>query len=103
MQTGHAKVVKKLKEYLDEEAKDKGRSTNPSGCDAVGVEVLVPQQEDFSNCGLFILHYVEKLLKDDGAIRHFIHVRLSHGSLFLASLLSADLAPFPLRRRPRAT
>lgn len=75
LQGPHTKVVNRLRLYLDEEAKDKKQVDNPSGVDAVGVEVYVPQQEGYSNCGLYILHYVERFLRDDGAIRNFIHVR----------------------------
>ena len=79
LQGPHGKVVNKLKAYLDDEARDKKGVENPSVCDAVGVEVLVPTQEGFSNCGLYILHYVERLLRDNGQIRHFIHVSRTQG------------------------
>lgn len=74
LEGSHNRVVNRLKTYLDEEAIDKKRHDNPAGCDAVGVEVFVPLQEGYSNCGLYILHYVERFLRDDGAIRNFIHV-----------------------------
>jgi len=83
LQSAHGKVVNKLRSYLDDEARDKKQVEEPSGCDAVGVEVYVPQQEGYSNCGLYILHYVERFLLDNAKIRDFIHV----SSALLADVL----------------
>ena len=59
----HSPTCKILKEYLAEEAKDKKGvelAFNPSGMTGKGI----PEQDNFCDCGVFVLGYMEEFLKD---------------------------------------
>lgn len=58
----HSPTCKTLKDYLENEAQDKKGvklALNPSGMKAKGI----PQQNNFCDCGVFILGYMEEFLK----------------------------------------
>jgi sentrin-specific protease 7 len=57
-------TIKALKEYLREEAKAK-RSMKVEDKDLQGINAKgIPTQQNFSDCGLFLLAYLEMFLKD---------------------------------------
>ncbi|GAA6015130.1 hypothetical protein JCM10207_003612 [Rhodosporidiobolus poonsookiae] len=62
--SGHPAVVKKLAEYLVSEAKSKLKRTEDDIDPSVieGFRVDVPQQPNFCDCGLYLLHFVEQFL-----------------------------------------
>ncbi|THV05195.1 hypothetical protein K435DRAFT_116251 [Dendrothele bispora CBS 962.96] len=51
----HPKAIKTLNRYLQLEAENKKKTTNTS--DAVGKLVQVPLQPNFSDCGIYLLHF----------------------------------------------
>lgn len=60
----HSKTVRHLKEYVVEEGKSK-RSMSSSIDDIKGMNAKgIPQQQNFCDCGLFLLGYIEKFLQD---------------------------------------
>ncbi|GAA5937981.1 uncharacterized protein JCM15063_005430 [Sporobolomyces koalae] len=60
----HDAVVEKLKKYLDMEAKTKLGSDWTAAHKVQGISVKVPQQQNYCDCGLYILHFVERFLAD---------------------------------------
>ena len=57
-------VINRLKSYLQLEAKDKlNRLTSKSNCS--GHIVKVPQQENYTDCGCFLVQFVEEFFKCD--------------------------------------
>lgn len=58
----HPNVFKTLRDYLVDEAREK-RGMNISKDDLHGVYAKVPKQSNFCDCGVFLLHYVEKFLE----------------------------------------
>ncbi|PHH78099.1 hypothetical protein CDD80_7392 [Ophiocordyceps camponoti-rufipedis] len=89
--TSHSPTTKALKEYLVEEARDKKNvdlAILPNGMKAKDV----PTQNNFCDCGLFVLGYVEEFLKDPyGNAR----------KLLMREPLGWDLQPSALRNRIR--
>ncbi|PFH61316.1 hypothetical protein XA68_17671 [Ophiocordyceps unilateralis] len=87
----HSSTIKALKEYLAEEARDKKKvdlAILPNGMKAKDV----PTQNNFCDCGLFVLGYVEEFLKDpDGNARRLLE----------KELLGWDMQPSRLRKRMR--
>ncbi|CAG9999686.1 unnamed protein product [Clonostachys byssicola] len=69
----HSPTCKILKEYLGEEAKDKKGvelSASPPGMTGKGI----PEQDNFCDCGVFVLGYMEAFLQDpDEAYRKLLH------------------------------
>eukprot|EP00898_Chlorokybus_atmophyticus_P005516 jgi/Chlat1/5966/Chrsp4S06179 len=66
MKGGHNKVDQYLCEYLAaawEERAQQSRTTNPFPQIPV-LRPKVPQQDNYSDCGLFLLYYVERFCKD---------------------------------------
>ena len=60
----HSHVIKVLKQYLYEEGKAKrGTEFNVSIVKGITAK-SIPQQSNFSDCGLYMLGYVEKFLED---------------------------------------
>lgn len=72
----HSPTCRILKEYLAEEAKDKKGAElafNPSGMTGKGI----PEQDNFCDCGVFVLGYMEEFLKDpDEASRRLLQKEL---------------------------
>ncbi|KAJ6783791.1 hypothetical protein PWT90_04394 [Aphanocladium album] len=70
--SNHSATCKALKEYLVEEAKDKKNIelvSVPGGMKARGI----PEQNNFCDCGVFVLGYMEEFLKDpDGIVRKIL-------------------------------
>ena len=61
----HAVAVRALKTYLVEEAKDKLGSAPFSEADIRGMNAKgIPQQQNFCDCGLFLLGYMDKFVED---------------------------------------
>ncbi|TQV93578.1 Ulp1 protease family protein [Cordyceps javanica] len=61
--SNHSATCKALKDYLVEEAKHKRNielATLPGGMNASGI----PKQENYCDCGIFVLGYIEALLKN---------------------------------------
>lgn len=87
----HAPTIKALKEYLIEEAKAKKGitlETIPTGMTARGV----PEQNNFCDCGVFVLGYMEEfLINPDEAAR----------KLFLKEELGWNIRPSGLRNQMR--
>ncbi|KAF5601103.1 protease ULP2 [Fusarium subglutinans] len=71
--SSHSPTCKCLKEYLFEEAKHKKGleiTSVPSGMTARGI----PMQDNFCDCGVYVLGYMENFLKDpDEAVRRLLH------------------------------
>lgn len=61
----HPNVFKTLRDYLVDEAKEK-RGMDISKDSLHGVYAKVPTQSNFCDCGVFLLHYVEKFLNNPG-------------------------------------
>lgn len=57
-------TLRNLKQYLTQEAKSK-RNMEVDIAQIKGINAKVPQQENFSDCGLFLLGYLSKFLEDD--------------------------------------
>jgi len=57
----HVQTIKALRDYLVEEAKAK-RDMDIAKEDIVGVHAKVPTQSNHCDCGVFLLHYVERFL-----------------------------------------
>lgn len=68
----HSATCRALKDYLVEEAKDKKNinlTTVPGGMKARGI----PEQNNFCDCGVFVLGYMEEFLKDpDSLVRKIL-------------------------------
>ncbi|KAK7142084.1 hypothetical protein R3I94_011699 [Phoxinus phoxinus] len=63
--SGRSSVVQILQEYLLEEWKVKMGSQQSFGKEVMkGWSPLVPQQDNFTDCGIYVLQYVESFLKD---------------------------------------
>lgn len=63
--TAHAQTVKVLKQYLREEASDKRGQMEFDEKELQGVTAKqIPQQDNFCDCGLFLLGYMEKFFDD---------------------------------------
>jgi len=58
-------TLKVLKEYLKAEAKIKRGGMEVDTTQINGINAKVPQQDNFSDCGLFLLGYMSKFLEDD--------------------------------------
>ncbi len=58
-------TTKTLKQYLREEAKSKRGGMEVDTAQIKGINAKVPLQENFSDCGLFLLGYASKMLEDD--------------------------------------
>lgn len=71
--SSHAPTCRCLKDYLLEEARHKKGleiTTLPSGMTARGI----PMQDNFCDCGVYVLGYMENFLKDpDEAVRRLLH------------------------------
>ncbi|CAG9943387.1 unnamed protein product [Clonostachys rosea f. rosea IK726] len=69
----HSPTCRILKEYLGDEAKDKKGvelSASPPGMTGKGI----PEQDNFCDCGVFVLGYMEAFLQDpDEAYRKLLH------------------------------
>jgi Ulp1 family protease len=59
----HVGTIKLLREYLVDEAKSKRQMDIPKE-DIAGLHAKVPKQVNYCDCGIFLLHYVEKFLQD---------------------------------------
>ncbi|KAL8781954.1 MAG: hypothetical protein Q9213_005793 [Squamulea squamosa] len=69
--TAHALTVKVLKQYLREEAKDKRGQMEFDEKELQGATAKqIPQQDNFCDCGLFLLGYMEKFFDNP---RRFIN------------------------------
>lgn len=90
--SAHPPTCRALKEYLIQEAKAKrglDLAVLPSGMTAKGI----PEQDNFCDCGVFVLGYMEEFLKDpDEAAR----------KLLLKEALDWDIRPSQLRHRIRS-
>ncbi|GAA5883975.1 hypothetical protein JCM6882_002089 [Rhodosporidiobolus microsporus] len=66
----HAEPIKYLKHYLGAEAKKKLNMTDDevAHLEAIGIDVRLPMQPNFCDCGLYLLHFVEKFLDDPSRI-----------------------------------
>uniref|UniRef100_A0A8C1WR65 SUMO specific peptidase 6b n=1 Tax=Cyprinus carpio TaxID=7962 RepID=A0A8C1WR65_CYPCA len=63
--SGRASVVQILQEYLQEEWKVKMGSEQSFGNGVMdGWSPIVPKQDNYTDCGIFLLQYVESFLKD---------------------------------------
>ncbi|GAA5979361.1 hypothetical protein JCM5350_003880 [Sporobolomyces pararoseus] len=71
----HDAVVEKLKKYLDMEAKTKKGKEWTAANEVKGIAVRVPQQPNFCDCGLYILHFVEKFLANPLQMTEYIVAR----------------------------
>ncbi|KAJ3498840.1 hypothetical protein NLG97_g812 [Lecanicillium saksenae] len=72
--SNHSATCKALKEYLVEEAKDKKNvvlTSVPGGMKARGI----PEQNNFCDCGVFVLGYMEEFLKDPDVLVRKILLR----------------------------
>ena len=58
-------TVRVLKDYLHEEARTKRGGMEFDDGQIQGINAKVPQQSNYSDCGLFLLGYVAKFLEDD--------------------------------------
>ena len=58
-------TIKILKDYLHEEARTKRGGMEFDGGQIKGINAKVPQQRNFSDCGLYLLGYVAKFLEDN--------------------------------------
>ena len=58
-------TVRVLKDYLREEARTKRGGMEIDDGQIQGINAKVPQQSNYSDCGLFLLGYVAKFLEDD--------------------------------------
>lgn len=59
-------TIKILKDYLREEARAKRGGMEIDATQIKGISAkLIPQQNNFSDCGLFLLGYVERFLEND--------------------------------------
>jgi len=59
----HLSAIRTLRDYLIEEANSKHQVTVTK--DAIsGMHAKVPGQSNYCDCGVFLLHYVEKFLSD---------------------------------------
>jgi sentrin-specific protease 7 len=62
----HPNVFKSLREYLVDEAREKRWiDLDPESLD--GVRAKVPIQSNDADCGVYLLHYVERFLRDPGS------------------------------------
>ncbi|KAL8950221.1 MAG: hypothetical protein Q9222_003728 [Ikaeria aurantiellina] len=69
--TPHPQTIKTLKQYLHEEASDKRGQMEFSEKELQGVTAKqIPQQDNFCDCGLYLLGYMEKFFDDP---REFIN------------------------------
>jgi Ulp1 family protease len=59
----HNPAFRTLRDYLVDEAKSK-RNMEISRDDIYGLHAKVPGQSNYCDCGVFLLHYVEKFLND---------------------------------------
>lgn len=74
----HGATVKALKQYLVEEARAKRGGMEFVETDIKGITAKgIPLQNNFSDCGLFMLGYIEKFLSGDP--RSFITMIVKHG------------------------
>ncbi|KAL4728592.1 hypothetical protein ACLX1H_005343 [Fusarium chlamydosporum] len=73
----HTPTCKCLREYLIEEARDKKGieiTGKPGGMTARGI----PEQDNYCDCGVYVLGYMENFLKDpDDAVRRLLHKEAS--------------------------
>ncbi|GAA5869386.1 hypothetical protein JCM8547_008660 [Rhodosporidiobolus lusitaniae] len=73
----HDPAIKRLQSYLMYEAMSKLGKTrlevDPD--DAIGIQVQAPKQPNLSDCGLYLLHFVERFLSHPG---FFLNVILAH-------------------------
>ncbi|MCJ1286060.1 hypothetical protein MMC26_005402 [Xylographa opegraphella] len=61
----HSPTIRVLKDYLREEAKDKRGGMVFDGLQIKGITVKqIPLQDNFCDCGLFLLGYIEKFVED---------------------------------------
>ncbi|KTW32655.1 SUMO protease ULP2 [Pneumocystis jirovecii RU7] len=67
----HNITLRNLRDYLYEEAKDK-QDLELNRADIAGIHAKVPQQSNYCDCGVFLLHYVEQFLNDPDRVLPFI-------------------------------
>ncbi|WWD07775.1 hypothetical protein V865_005879 [Kwoniella europaea PYCC6329] len=70
----HKAVGNQLNQWLKYEARDK-KGIDYEPVDALYHEAKVPQQGNFSDCGLFVVHYAEKLLQNPKEVLKFVQRR----------------------------
>ncbi|WVQ69152.1 uncharacterized protein L199_007367 [Kwoniella botswanensis] len=70
----HKAVGNQLNQWLKYEARDK-KGIEYEPVDALYHEAKVPQQGNFSDCGLFVVHYAEKLLQNPNEVLRFVQRR----------------------------
>ncbi|KAG5646528.1 hypothetical protein DXG03_003295 [Asterophora parasitica] len=58
----HPQAIKQLSRYLKKEAEDKMKRMDTS--DPVGKQALVPVQPNYSDCGLYLLHFAKTFISD---------------------------------------
>ncbi|GAA5871768.1 hypothetical protein JCM1840_003995 [Sporobolomyces johnsonii] len=68
----HNPVIEKLKKYLDMEAKKKLGKPYTAAHLVKGASVKVPIQPNSCDCGLYLLHFVEKFLADPDFMLDYI-------------------------------
>ncbi|GAA5990210.1 hypothetical protein JCM11641_001818 [Rhodosporidiobolus odoratus] len=66
LQAQHNAVITRLQAYLGSEAKAKLNLTDDeiAPMEARGFNAMVPQQPNYCDCGLYLLHFVEKFLSE---------------------------------------
>lgn len=68
----HTRVYQILKDYLVAEAKDKKNEIlNPSQIATCKADV--PSQDNFSDCGLFLIQYADTLLRQPGVVKNLLN------------------------------
>jgi Ulp1 family protease len=59
----HPNVFKALREYVVDEAREK-RNLDLDPSDLYGVRAKVPIQSNYADCGVYLLHYVQRFLRE---------------------------------------
>ncbi|KAI5452721.1 hypothetical protein NCC49_000470 [Naganishia albida] len=79
LSASHQPVGKLLNKWLVYEALDKAKENTSLGetdwdlhFPAAYKTVRVPGQDNFADCGVYVLHYAIQLMKDDGRLREYI-------------------------------
>lgn len=88
----HSPACQALKQYLVAEFKDKRNQENLNVPQNIGMKALnIPEQKNFSDCGVYLLGYIREFLKDPDVFVQGLLQRVKRDWDFDASELRNDL------------
>jgi Ulp1 family protease len=73
----HPQAVKRLSKYLLMEARDKKQLAEETLTEPKGMQAFVPRQDNYCDCGIYLLHFAKTFMKDPKLSSEIIQNRSS--------------------------